>query len=58
VQLILILNGSNILRDKLSRGISLRQYITSYGDRANEVETATQCMSIRTTEHYPGRFTS
>jgi hypothetical protein len=50
VQLTLILTGFNILRDKLGRGISLRQYITSYGDRANDVETVTQCTSIRTTD--------
>jgi len=42
VQLVLILSGCDILRDKLARGVSLRQFITSYGDRTNDQTTATK----------------
>jgi len=37
VQLILVLSGCDDLRIKLERGIRLKRYITSYGDRPNNL---------------------
>ena len=45
VSLILILSGCDALEVKLKQGISLRKYIPSYGDRANDLSTVTRCMS-------------
>ncbi|KAH9986756.1 G-protein alpha subunit-domain-containing protein [Russula compacta] len=41
VSLILVLSGCDALRDKLERGVSINRFITSYGDRANDLSTAT-----------------
>ncbi|KAF8964777.1 heterotrimeric G protein alpha subunit [Flammula alnicola] len=38
-QLILFLNKCDLLRRKLKRGIQVKQYLPSYGDRPNEVIT-------------------
>lgn len=45
VSLILILSGCDALEVKLKQGILLKNYIPSYGDRANDLSTVTRCMS-------------
>ena len=45
VSLILALSGCDGLEAKLRRGISFKYYVTSYGDRANDPSTVTDCMS-------------
>ncbi|KAH9979099.1 G-alpha-domain-containing protein [Lactifluus volemus] len=40
VQLILFLNKCDILERKLSRGVSMKRWIPSYGDRPNDMPTA------------------
>jgi len=45
VPLILVLSGYDGLEAKLKQGISFRDYISSYGDRPNDLSTVTQCMS-------------
>ncbi|KAH9993200.1 guanine nucleotide binding protein, alpha subunit [Russula vinacea] len=42
VQLILFLNKCDILERKLARGVSLKRYIPSYGDRKNDLPTASK----------------
>ncbi|KAI0033481.1 G-alpha-domain-containing protein [Vararia minispora EC-137] len=42
VQLILFLNKCDILQRKLERGVSIKRYIPTYGDRENDVPTATK----------------
>ncbi|KAI0296518.1 G-alpha-domain-containing protein [Multifurca ochricompacta] len=42
VQLILFLNKCDILERKLVRGVPLRRYIPTYGDRANDMPTASK----------------
>ncbi|KAJ7213096.1 guanine nucleotide binding protein, alpha subunit [Mycena pura] len=41
-QMILLLNKTDILRRKLEAGIQIRDYITSYGARANNFSTAAE----------------
>ncbi|KAG6379714.1 guanine nucleotide binding protein, alpha subunit [Boletus reticuloceps] len=41
--LVLFLNKCDILRTKLESGIRLGDYITSYGDRPNDFESASTC---------------
>ncbi|KAH9838519.1 G-protein alpha subunit [Rhodofomes roseus] len=36
--LVLFLNKADVLADKLTRGIRVKKYITSYGDRPNDVD--------------------
>ncbi|KAI0956111.1 hypothetical protein AcV7_006604 [Taiwanofungus camphoratus] len=36
--LVLFLNKADVLAEKLAKGIKLKKYITSYGDRPNEVD--------------------
>jgi guanine nucleotide-binding protein subunit alpha len=43
VQLILFLNKCDILERKLARGVQLQRYITTYGDRKNDLPTASRC---------------
>jgi len=38
--LVLLLNKTDILKKKLDAGIPIRKYITSYGDRSSDFETA------------------
>ncbi|KAI0256439.1 guanine nucleotide binding protein, alpha subunit [Lactifluus subvellereus] len=38
----LVLTGCGLLREKLQLGVSLRRFITSYGDRANDMPTVTK----------------
>lgn len=45
VPLILVLSGYDVLEAKLRQGISFRNYISSYGDRANNLPAVTECMS-------------
>lgn len=40
VHLVLFLNKTDILREKLLNGVKIRKYITSYGNRANTYDTA------------------
>ncbi|KAF8499582.1 G-alpha-domain-containing protein [Russula emetica] len=42
VQLILFLNKCDILERKLARGISIKRYIPTYGDRKNDMPTASR----------------
>jgi hypothetical protein len=46
VQLILFLNKCDILERKLARGVSLKRYIPTYGDRKNDMPTASKCSFI------------
>jgi len=45
VELVLFLNKCDILERKLARGVSMRRYISTYGDRANDMPTASKCTS-------------
>jgi len=40
--LVLMLNKADLLREKLNAGIKVRKYITSYGDRPNTYEEASE----------------
>ncbi|KAF9533893.1 guanine nucleotide-binding protein [Crepidotus variabilis] len=42
VHLVLFLNKTDLLRAKLERGLKVRKYITSFGERSNEYETVIQ----------------
>jgi len=42
VQLILFLNKCDILERKLARGVMLKRYIPTYGDRKNDFATASR----------------
>ena len=46
VQLILFLNKCDILERKLARGVSLKRHIPSYGDRKNDLPTASKCVFV------------
>ncbi|KAJ6526972.1 guanine nucleotide binding protein, alpha subunit [Mycena vulgaris] len=41
-QLVLLLNKTDILREKLEAGVQIRQYIMSYGNRPNNFSTAAE----------------
>lgn len=43
--IILFLNKCDLLRNKLKRGVRVRDYIQSYGDRKNDVHTVAKCAS-------------
>ena len=45
VELVLFLNKCDILERKLASGIRLAKYVRSYGDRGNDLETASKCAS-------------
>lgn len=47
VDLVLFLNKCDILEAKLDSGIRLSKYVRSYGDRSNDIETASKCLSSR-----------
>ena len=47
VDLVLFLNKCDILEAKLDSGIRLSKYVRSYGDRSNDIETASKCLSNR-----------
>lgn len=40
----LFLNKVDLLKEKIRKGVSIRKYLTSYGDRANDVPTLIKCM--------------
>ncbi|KAF8972172.1 guanine nucleotide-binding protein [Flammula alnicola] len=42
VHLVLFLNKTDLLRSKLDRGLKVRKYITSFGERSNDYETVVQ----------------
>jgi len=42
VELILLLNKCDILKRKLARGVSMKRYISTYGDRDNDMPTASK----------------
>jgi guanine nucleotide-binding protein subunit alpha len=42
VHLVLFLNKTDLLKTKLDRGLKVRKYITSFGDRSNDYETVVQ----------------
>lgn len=43
MELILFLNKCDILASKLEAGIRLSKYVRSFGERSNDVETASAC---------------
>ena len=43
VELILFLNKCDILARKLARGVPMKRYISTYGDRVNDMPTASKC---------------
>lgn len=43
VDLVLFLNKCDILEKKLNSGVRLSKYVRSYGDRGNDIETASKC---------------
>jgi guanine nucleotide-binding protein alpha-1 subunit len=51
-QIILFLNKYDLLAKKLKRGVKIRDYISSYGDRENTPEVAVKCtISLATVPH-------
>jgi guanine nucleotide-binding protein alpha-1 subunit len=42
--MILLLNKCDLLKRKLESGVKVREYITSFGDRPNNVETVVKCL--------------
>ncbi|KAF8910553.1 guanine nucleotide-binding protein [Gymnopilus junonius] len=42
VHLVLFLNKTDLLRSKLDKGLRVRKYITSFGERSNDYETVVQ----------------
>src|ERR1700722_3387589 len=42
-QIILFLNKCDLLQAKLMRGVKIRDRVPSYGDRKNDISTATKC---------------
>ncbi|PPQ76450.1 hypothetical protein CVT26_012962 [Gymnopilus dilepis] len=42
VHLVLFLNKTDLLRAKLDKGLKVRKYITSFGERSNDYETVVQ----------------
>ena len=53
VDLVLFLNKCDILESKLNSGIRLAKYVRSYGDRPNDLETASKCASLRHRIRHP-----
>jgi len=47
VQLILFLNKCDILQRKLARGVPLKRYIPTYGDRKNDLPTASKYLKTQ-----------
>ena len=46
-QIVLFLNKYDLLVKKIQRGVKVRDYISSYGERANIPETAVKCTCPR-----------
>lgn len=47
VELVLFMNKCDILEAKLKSGIRLAKYVRSFGDRTNDLDTATKCACWR-----------
>jgi hypothetical protein len=45
VELVLFLNKCDLLERKLAAGVRLAKYVRSYGERANDIESASKCAS-------------
>ena len=45
-QIILFLNKYDLLEKKIKRGVKIKDYISSYGDRDNTPEVAVKCTSL------------
>ena len=45
-QIILFLNKCDILHNKLKRGVRVKDFIPSFGDRKNDTATVMKCASI------------
>jgi hypothetical protein len=43
VDLVLFLNKCDLLERKLALGVPLARYVKSYGERPNDIETASKC---------------
>jgi len=48
-QIVLFLNKYDLLVKKLNRGVKIRDYISSYGERENTPEVAVKCTCLRVT---------
>ena len=46
VDLVLFLNKCDLLARKLGAGTRLAKYVRSYGDRSNDVDTASKCACL------------
>lgn len=46
VDLVLFLNKCDILEAKLNAGVRLAKYVRSYGDRPNDLDTASKCKLV------------
>lgn len=44
-QIILFLNKCDLLDQKLKSGVQVKNYVRSFGDRQNDVETVSKCKS-------------
>ena len=42
--MILLLNKCDLLERKLENGVKVREYITDFGDRPNDVQTVIKCL--------------
>jgi hypothetical protein len=47
VNIVLFLNKCDLLQRKLSAGVRLNQYMTSYGDRPNDFDAVSKCACAR-----------
>jgi GTPase SAR1 family protein len=54
-QIILFLNKYDLLVKKLNRGVKVRDYISSYGERENTPEVAVRCTYLQVTVSPMGR---
>ncbi|KAL4065487.1 guanine nucleotide binding protein, alpha subunit [Scleroderma yunnanense] len=41
-QILLLLNGRDVLQSKMERGVSVKRYVPSFGDRTNDTSTVVQ----------------
>lgn len=51
-QLILFLNKCDLLRRKLKRGVKVNQFLPSFGDRPNEVNSVVKCKSLQVSDEH------
>lgn len=54
-QVVLFLNKYDLLEKKLKRGVKVRDYVSSYGERENTPEAAVKCTYRRATVSLVGR---